>query len=435
MAIEQFGESLLADVRKRKDDERRRLEKQEQRSAIAALGANVVRSIGNEFLQNQMQGFLQNEQVLAAQAQQKKALSNQANIYSTQKSIEDSGLSDVGYFEQVFRPQFEARAKETLDKDIVGSAGAYESMVTREVRRLAEEQAKAYSQALEAANSLATQEDFNSMLALNAKQTRGTNLVDAGVKGVKRFFTGKTQEDIDQEALLAIQEDEFVDNAEKLNIFMEEYNRTKDLVGSYDFANFVVPKPSEEDLFETKTEIKYVEFNDTVYKQTIEQKYSRNTGEQAGPPTTELAVVDSETSEDFSLDALKDFNTVFNYGKNGRDELTTEGFASFAREAKELGINPEAPVSLTEFRALGKLYNKYTTDENNLRDSFRQDQILNFQNTLISTSQDIQSMVAGFEEDPVKRNQMYQELNARLMQLMKMSESLVTGRISFNDLQ
>ena len=70
-----------------------------------------------------------------------------------------------------------------------------------------------------------------------------------------------------------------------------------------------------------------------------------------------------------------------------------------------------------------------------MRDQFRQDQILNIQEVLISDAEEIKAMVAGLEDDPLKRNQLVQVLRFRLAELMNLSESMVTGRTNYVEMQ
>lgn len=431
MAIEQFGESLLSDIRKRKKQEEKRLRKQEDKQALLGLGVGLAAKIGNEMLENKTMSFLNNEQVLAARAQQKAALKNTTNIYQLQKSIVDSGLSEEDYFMSQGSSLFDARAKAQLGIDVVGPIGAYESVKEKTLREIAKEQAKAYRNALEAAGKVADQEDFEAAVSLNAKKARPSNLGSYVSNKINSFFSGKTNEDIEQEALAAITEGPMSENAEKLNVFMDEFNRTKDLIGAYDFANFVVPELSEEEKYLTSTKSSFQEIGDEVYYITTTTTKNRRTGETNEKDTKQDV---EKVSDNFSGTAAKAFSTIFNYGKDGRDELTTDAFAKFVREAKDAGINPEAPLSLTEFKTLGKLYNQYTDEPSNLRDSFRQDQILNVQEILISDAEEIQALIAGFEEDPEKQKQLTRVLQNRLVQLMKLSESMITGRQSYSEL-
>ena len=331
------------------------------------------------------------------------------------------------------RYEFEARAKENLDIDVTGPAGAYESLVTKKVREFAELQANSHQKALELANKVSSTEDFDAAVALNAKKVRPSSVGDFVAGKIKNFFTGNSREDIEEEALLAITEGPMSKNSEKLNVFMKEYNRTKDVVGSFDFANFVVPEPTEEDkLFKVDEKVIYKEIGDTVYQVTTTKKENRNTGDIREEESVKAI---EPTEEGFTGASAKAFSTIFNYGKDGRDELTTDAFADFAREAKDLGIRPEAPLSLKDFTTLGEIYSKYTDNPQNLRDQFRQDQILNIQEVLISDAEEIKAMIAGLEEDPSKRKQLVQVLRYRLAELMNLSESMITGRTNYVEMQ
>ena len=176
MAIEQFGESLLSDIRKRKKQEEKRLRKQEDKQALLGLGVGLAAKIGNEMLANNTMSFLNNEQVLAARAQQKAALKNSTNIYQLQKNIQDSGLSEEDYFMAQGASLFDARAKAQLGLDVVGPGGAYEAVKEETLREIAEKQATAYRAALAAAGKVSDQENFEAAIALNAKKARPSNL-------------------------------------------------------------------------------------------------------------------------------------------------------------------------------------------------------------------------------------------------------------------
>ena len=138
MAIEQYGESILAGVRSRQEQDRKRREKEQLQAALTGLGVTIGYRVGNQVLANSMNNFLNNEEVFAAKAQYKSALNNQASLFGLQKQIDSSGMSATDFFADRMRPQFEARAKEIVPFDRVGPAGAYDEMVTAEVRKMAE---------------------------------------------------------------------------------------------------------------------------------------------------------------------------------------------------------------------------------------------------------------------------------------------------------
>jgi hypothetical protein len=442
MAIEQYGESILANVRSQQKRERKRREKDELTAALTGLGVTIGYKVGNQVLANNMSNFLNNEDVFAAKAQYKSALSNQASIYGLQKEIENSGMSSTDFFADRMRPQFEARAKEVVPFDRVGPAGAYDEMVTAEVRKMAEQQAAAYEKALGAANNLGSQEDFDNMLALNAKDARATNLLDAATRSVGRFFTGRSAQDVEEDALNAITNGRMSQNAEKLNVFMEEYKRTKDLQGSYDFANLVVPEPAEEERFLESTKVEYVELGDNIYKRETVQRTDRNTGEVKTEQKKPVIAVELEDPEETEVAAVKSLMSTFNYGTNARNELTTPAFAEFVRQARDPEvtgqkepINPEQPRSIAEYRKLAEIYNNLTVEKNNLRDAFRQEQVINFQELLLNDAVDVQAFLAIMKQGtPEEKDEAIRGVAALINSLMERSEKAVTGATSFSQI-
>jgi hypothetical protein len=442
MAIEQYGESILANVRSQQKRERKRREKDELTAALTGLGVTIGYKVGNQVLANNMSNFLNNEDVFAAKAQYKSALSNQASIYGLQKEIENSGMSSTDFFADRMRPQFEARAKEVVPFDRVGPAGAYDEMVTAEVRKMAEQQAAAYEKALGAANNLGSQEDFDNMLALNAKDARATNLLDAATRSVGRFFTGRSAQDVEEDALNAITNGRMAQNAEKLNVFMEEYKRTKDLQGSYDFANLVVPEPAEEERFLESTKVEYVELGDNIYKRETVQRTDRNTGEVKTEQKKPVIAVELEDPEETEVAAVKSLMSTFNYGTNARNELTTPAFAEFVRQARDPEvtgqkepINPEQPRSIAEYRKLAEIYNNLTVEKNNLRDAFRQEQVINFQELLLNDAVDVQAFLAIMKQGtPEEKDEAIRGVAALINSLMERSEKAVTGATSFSQI-
>jgi len=442
MAIEQFGESILAGVRSRQEQDRKRREKEQLQAALTGLGVTIGYKVGNQVLANNMSNFLNNEDVFAAKAQYKSALSNQASIYGLQKEIENSGMSSTDFFADRMRPQFEARAKEVVPFDRVGPAGAYDEMVTAEVRKMAEQQAAAYEKALGAASNLGSQEDFDNMLALNAKDARATNLLDAATRSVGRFFTGRSAQDVEEDALNAITNGRMAQNAEKLNVFMEEYKRTKDLQGSYDFANLVVPEPAEEERFLESTKVEYVELGDNIYKRETVQRTDRNTGEVKTEQKKPVLATELQNNEETESAAVKSLMSTFNYGTNARDELTTPAFAEFVRQARDPKvtgqkepINPEQPRSIAEYRKLAEIYNGLTVEKNNLRDAFRQEQVINFQELLLNDAVDIQAFLAIMKQGtPEEKDEAIRGVAALINSLMERSEKAVTGATSFSQI-
>jgi hypothetical protein len=103
MAIEQLGESLLSDVRKRNEQAAKRARKQEEKNALLGLGVNVLGKIGNQMLSDKMTTFLNKESILTENAQFK-AATNVANFWSPRiEAVNKSGKNAVDYYYETMR--------------------------------------------------------------------------------------------------------------------------------------------------------------------------------------------------------------------------------------------------------------------------------------------------------------------------------------------
>lgn len=64
MAIEQYGESLLSDVRQRRDKQAKQFRREQEQTALGSLALGMGVQIGNSYLRNKAQNFLNKEDTL-----------------------------------------------------------------------------------------------------------------------------------------------------------------------------------------------------------------------------------------------------------------------------------------------------------------------------------------------------------------------------------
>ncbi len=417
MAIEEFGESLLAQQRGQMRDQRKRIEKAQKQGQLISLATMGVK-IGNKFLEDRTNSFLNNEAILAEKAQYRSAANNAEAIFKEQQAIDSSGLSAEDYFFKTYRDPFEARAREVVPFEQVGSAGAYNAVISKEARKLAEQRAAAHREGLTFAEKVVDEEDFEAMMSLNARKARPTNVFGALTQGAERMFKGKTKDQFDAEALAAIRNSDMAMNIDQMNQFEKRYEKTKDVVGSYDFAKLVVPDAPEDEKFltEVKTDVKGVGSN--IVEVTTTKKTNRNTGASTESVATSTTRLEDKTTDELKAAALKTAKDSFDFAKDARDAMTTEGYSNFVAEVKDtIGINITDPTDMEEYLGIAEIYNSYATDSNNLKDAFRDKVYTTSLDVFLSEAQDIQALLAGLEEDPTKRSAQLAVLVERLMTL------------------
>ena len=107
MAIREYGESLLQDVRKRKDDQASAARKRQKKADLLQLGGVLIGNIGNSKLANQFSSFNQNKEVLDTNIMITAAEKTNKRLDSLAVKIDESGLSVKEYF-----------LKDQVDKDL-----------------------------------------------------------------------------------------------------------------------------------------------------------------------------------------------------------------------------------------------------------------------------------------------------------------------------
>jgi len=163
MAIREFGQSLLADVRKRKDDQAKAARKRKKKSELLELGGVLIKSVGGGKLTEQFNSFQQNKEVLDTNIMITQAERTGTALDTITKGIATAGTSAPQYFlkEQVERDMEAALANnlkynQTPQKQ-TDFKNAYRStfMQNEEAIKKSELAAENYKKALEA------QETFN----------------------------------------------------------------------------------------------------------------------------------------------------------------------------------------------------------------------------------------------------------------------------------
>lgn len=376
MSIEQFGESLLGDIRKRREQESRRLRKQEERNALLGLGIGLAAKIGNERLAAKTNNFLNNQEIWNAELVQKQARQNAASLQGVQSSINKGGQGyqagdTVGYAMATMRPEFEARAKEKMSDVYTNDLTEYNDLVTAEVQKLAKSWASEYEKAIVLANDIADKDSYEAMVKMNALKAQPSNIGSWITQGISNLFGGKSQEDIQNEALLAITTNgRFAKNAKALNTFMSTYNSTGDMVRAYNFTNQVFPEeafgPDKKTKIDTTSDVQVVD--DKVFAvekitttNLITQEKTEEVKTKTDAKGNPVTILDTNDPEATMLALVKEKQSTFNYGIRAQEMLKPKAFEGFMAEANSLNLRPENVRTLDEYDKVGQLYHRWLT--------------------------------------------------------------------------
>jgi len=376
MAIQEFGQSLLADVRKRREKEQRQMRKREERQALLGLGVGLAIKIGNTKLAEKTENFLKKEKVLLGQQAQKTAFGNVSQLNQYKSSIQQGGDGyssgdTVGYAMSQFTPEFEARAKEELSNTYTGDLTTYNAKIRQETKKLAEEWAKDYEKAILLADEVLDNDSYSAMVKLNATKANPTKISDYVTRGVSSFFGGKSQKEFEEEAFEAITDE--MEDAKELNTFMTTFQTFGDMTRAYAFTKDVFPTEAFNANKTKKTETKNttVERGDNFYRVEV------TTEEDLLDPTNSTVTSEKYLDKDengnilpvFSADPkvtaaneLKAQLDIFNPAKLAVQEFTDKGFREFLRMSQEANVeNPSNPQSAAEYLAVSNVFNTLVT--------------------------------------------------------------------------
>lgn len=399
MAIQEFGQSLLADARKRSDDAARRRRKEEERAAILGVGVNLAAKIGNEMLASKAKDFLKREEFLLGQRAQNKALDYTAELNSHRNALEQGGEGysagdTVGYAMYKLRPEFEARAKETLSNTYTNDLTAYNAKVRQETQKLAEEWAADYNKAILLADEVSDKDSYEAMVALNATKAKPTNIGGYVTRGISKLFGGKSEEEFEQEAFEAITDE--MEDAEELTTFMSTFKSFGDMTRAYQFTKQVFPEkafsPDKTQQIQRTPDVHVVDgkifvaekvkTTDLITKDETETLEFKTDAENRPVP-----LVDTTDPEEALFKLLKRKTDTFNYGVRAQQMLTAPAFEGFMTQAARLELKPENPDTLDEYQKIGELFYAWLPNNTkNKPDEQLQRELINTATTSIITT-------------------------------------------------
>lgn len=386
MGIEKLGESLLSNVRERNDRLASEARRRDRKQAIAILGTKALVGIGNAYLRDKAVQFTQNQDILGSKALFKDATNAAQTVLDEHNAMmksEKGKVNPVEYEKDLLRDTFTAQFKMNADPDEVGT-NAYQQLIESELTKLAETRVNKRNEILEAAKKLKSQETFDLEAANAIRSARGLTVGDSITNSILGLFSGTSAADREQLAIKAIQAND--PNRKRVLTLMEEYNKTKNLVTAYDFANVVVPKTPKEERFEDVStyQIKSAGSNLYIIKQKVLRDKFGILEDKQQQPTIELA--DKNQANDI---ALKSMQSNFNFATQAKTILNTEHLEDFVREVGKENIQLTNIKNVTEYGKVSEIFQDVMERAGALQDKYNDDLSKTMLNGLVSTNAEI----------------------------------------------
>lgn len=386
MGIEKFGESLLSDIRQRNDRIASEARKRERKEALILFGSKALMSIGNSMLRNKAERFAENQDILASQALFKDATAAASSVMDEHNAMmkSDKGrVNPVEYEKDILRPTFEAQFKLNADPSEVGTT-AYQQLVESELTKLAQSRVDKRKELIDAAKKLKTKEQFDLDAAKAIRSAKGLTIGDSITNAITGLFEGTSRADREQLAIKAIQQND--PNRKRVLALMEEYNKTKNLVTAYDYANVVVPKTPKEERFRDESTYQVKTSGSTLY--IIKQKIIKD---RFGilPDKQEKPVVEVADEDQVDSITLKSMQSNFNFATQAKTILNTEHLEDFVREVGTQNIQLTNIKSGQEYAKVSDIFQNVMERDGALQDKYNDDLSKALLNGLVSNNTDI----------------------------------------------
>ena len=191
MSIEQFGESLLSDVRQRREKRERDARKRAEKEAMLGLGFTLATKVGEQVMSNKAQAFLQSEPFIANNTYFKQQLKNS----QTDITDYDGDAQDPNYLVNKYLPQTLATYQAVAPAS--ASPTDIKSQAMLAAQRMAEERKKALTKERINAARLLVEGANNDPNAYREATLKGQSKTpaDALARSIGSFITGGTTHD------------------------------------------------------------------------------------------------------------------------------------------------------------------------------------------------------------------------------------------------
>jgi hypothetical protein len=186
MAIEQLGESLLSDVRKRNEQVAKRARKEEEKAALLGLGVNLAGMVGNQILESKANAFFNNQETLNKRLQVKN------NYLAAEKDVTDYTNYQKDGLQYLYKKQYTG-ALEALKLE--APVGTPQSQIAHlahlKAMEFAEEEAKVLEERYKAASEFIQVSNADPLAYDKALlKSRPTTVAGYLKKGIAGLFSG-----------------------------------------------------------------------------------------------------------------------------------------------------------------------------------------------------------------------------------------------------
>ena len=445
MAIEKLGESLLQNVRDRNDQIARDNRKRKRKQDLQDVFATVAIGIGNSYLADQTNKFLNSKEIYDATALHKSAIDNYATVVNEMKTINESGK---GHLQYEIDKQRELIRNLAENQEGIGVFEKGSNEFNLHLEKLAREAATPIvenrNKLLEQGKKLNT-ELFNSKVANEINKAAPQNVGQLVSRRILNLFSGKNQEQVREDARRDILSSMQIENAKTYNTFKEQYQESKNYSTSLDYAK-AMEKKEEVDFKDDSDKYQVpelIEKNITVdgvsipHFTIVDMEYStkvENYKKVVDPTQLQnfIPMIGEENLESIKRKALKSSQDP---NKLALDTLTNEGYSAYVKGVQEKGIQVGNEQTIENFDTSYEVYNTIIKDPNNLKNKFRDEVYTRILTSSLTANRKFNRMLelADSPEETMSLVKTYLDIGKNLNLKNNIASQNIDGILNGND--
>ena len=353
MSIDSVFTKLQNNRRKQYEDLAKREARENAVGAFSNVAGKFLGSVLSDTLRDSTNNFINSAPIMNERIQAKIADDRKTRIGAIQNQIDSSGKSTYDFlfdqhlpaFEEGYRAELAEREGEEGWRDFAANPDVFDADIRKRLGDIITPMAENHDEAYALSQKVGTYEDFSAMVDLSSKNAKPTSVMGLLSRELRGAISGKSRQDFEDEALLAIQQGPLAQNRDAFNTFMEQYEQNKDVVKAAKFTEFVheLEAPTDRDKVDTVETITSVGTgaNFRLIQQKTIKRTDRFTGETVTTVSDPAVIFDAtEDNPVLAAEQLREMlqNNV-NYKADVYSQFTTKGKNEFATKVQAAGYS------------------------------------------------------------------------------------------------
>lgn len=445
MSIDSVFTKLQNNRRRQYEDLAKRQAREAAVGAFSNVAGKFLGSVLSDTLRDSANNFINSAPIMNERIQAKIADDRKTRIGAIQSQIDASGKSTYDYLFDQHLPAFEegyrAELAERADTEeewrvFAANPSVFDADIRKRLAEIITPMAENHDEAYALSQKVGTYEDFSAMVDLSSKNAKPTSVMGLLSRELRGAISGKSRQDFEDEALLAIQQGPLAQNRDAFNTFMEKYEETRDVVRSAKFTEFVheleAPEKSEqversESLINVGTGA-----NLRVFKTITEKRTDRITGDVV-TTTLEPELVFDATKDNPILAAKQTsevLKNMFNYAEDSRLFLNQDGVTEFGNRVQAAGYDQVGDYSTQEqWEAEGKIFTELISNPSYVENADLRARLSAGYDLIVNDGVELQALVLSYEQEEITEEEYrrrFDNIFNRILADMTSFKNLVT---------